>query len=222
VWKEIPLSLLAAFLVAVMANDRLIDKAGTSELTRIDGVVLLLFFVVFLYNSASIARDAAVVPGDASSAVSRPGPPGILIAAGFGFLILGGAAVVHGAVELARDWGFPETAVGATVVAVGTSLPELATSAVAAYRGNSDIAVGNVVGSNIFNIFFILGVSSLVRPLPFSSTDSLHLGGIAVASLLLLVFMRTGKKLVLDSWEASLFLCLYVVYVWLTLHRGAL
>jgi cation:H+ antiporter len=105
-------------------------------------------------------------------------------------------------------------------VALGTSLPELATSAVAACKGNSDIAVGNVIGSNIFNIFLILGVSSAIRPLPFSSADNLNVAMVVVASLLLLVFMRTGRRQVLDPWEAALFICLYVLYTSLSFAAG--
>jgi cation:H+ antiporter len=100
---------------------------------------------------------------------------------------------------------------GLTIVAVGTSLPELATSAVAAKKRNVEIAVGNVVGSNIFNIFFVLGISSLVKPLPFSMTNNVDIGVVILASLLLFAYMFTGKKRSLDRWEGMIFLIFYVV-----------
>jgi cation:H+ antiporter len=220
VWKEVPLSLLAALLVAVIANDRLIDGSGDSALTRVDGLVLLSFFIIFLYYSVGSARDVPAASDASPSVVSGLGLVIARVVSGLALLILGGASVVHGAVNMAGALGLTETVVGTTIVALGTSLPELATSAVAAYKGNSDIAVGNVVGSNIFNIFLILGVSSVIQPLPFSSADSLNVGMVAIASLLLLVFMRTGKRQVVDRWEAALFLCLYVLYVSLSFSGG--
>lgn len=213
VWKEIPLSLLAAVLVAIMANDRFIDGGSLSGLTRIDGLVLLCFFVIFLYYTASIARTI-----EGAEQVLPKGTPtltkiGVLIAIGFVALLVGSQWVVGGAVRLATALGVRETIVGLTIVAVGTSLPELATSAAAAYRGNADIAIGNVVGSNIFNIFFILGVSGLIRPIPFEPRANIDLGVLIVASLLLFLCMFTGKKRILDRWEAVIFLGAYAAYI---------
>jgi cation:H+ antiporter len=132
---------------------------------------------------------------------------------GFVALIVGSKWVVDGAVKLALSLGVSETAVGLTIVAVGTSLPELATSVMAAYRRNPDIAVGNVVGSNIFNIFFILGVSGLIRPIPFAPRTNIDIGVLLVASSLLFLWMFTGKRRTLDRWESGVFLVLYAVYL---------
>ena len=136
-----------------------------------------------------------------------------MIAAGLLILILGGKFVVDGAVELATAIGISQSTMGLTIVAVGTSLPELATSAMAAYKKNPEIAVGNIVGSNIFNIFFILGISSLIRPLPFGSQSNVDIGVLILASVLLFLFMFTGKKRKLDRWEAGLFLAIYTAYI---------
>jgi len=212
VWKEIPLSLLAALLVAIMANDRFIDGAASSGLTRIDGLVLLSFFVIFLYYTASIARTVEGTEQVVPKGAAGPTRIAILMIAGFAGLLLGSQWVVGGAVQLATALGIRQSVVGLTIVAVGTSLPELATSAAAAYRHNADIAVGNVVGSNIFNIFFILGVSSLIRPIPFEPRANLDLAVLTVASLLLFLCMFTGKRRTLDRWEAAIFLGLYAVY----------
>ena len=137
-----------------------------------------------------------------------------MMAIGFVALILGSQWVVDGAVKLATALGVSEAVIGLTIVAVGTSLPELATSATAAYRKNADIAVGNVVGSNIFNIFFILGISSLIRPIPFEPRANLDIGVLILASALLLIWMFTGRRRhVLERWQAAVFLSGYAIYV---------
>jgi cation:H+ antiporter len=137
----------------------------------------------------------------------------LLVAAGLVGLMLGGKWIVDGAVTLAESFGMSESLIGLTIVAVGTSLPELATSAVAAYKKNVEIAVGNVVGSNIFNIFFVLGISATIKPLPFPAKSSLDIAVVVLSSLLLFWFMFTGKKRSLDRWEGIVFLLLYVGYI---------
>lgn len=213
VWKEIPLSLLAAFLLGILANDRLIDNDGSSALTRTDGLVLLSFFVIFIYYTLGIAKriegSEALYPVKERSIKKTS----IMIVAGLLALISGGKLVADGAVDLATALGISQSTIGLTIVAVGTSLPELATSAMAAYKKNPEIAVGNIVGSNIFNIFFILGITSLIRPLPFAAKRNLDIGVLILANILLFLFMFTGKKRKLDRWEAGLFLIIYSAYI---------
>jgi len=213
VWKEIPLSLLAALLLGILANDRLIDNAESSTLTRTDGLVLLSFFVIFIYYTLGIAKriegSEALYPLKERSIKKIS----IMIVAGLLALISGGKLVVDGAVDLATALGISQSTIGLTIVAVGTSLPELATSAMAAYKKNPEIAVGNIVGSNIFNIFFILGITSLIRPLPFAAKRNLDIGVLILANILLFLFMFTGKKRKLDRWEAALFLVIYSAYI---------
>ena len=213
VWKEIPLSLLAAILVGILANDRLIDSHSSSALTRIDGLVFLSFFIIFLFYSVSIASNVEGIEDKVP--VKKYGIRRIiiLIIAGLFALIFGSKWVVTGATGLAGLLGVSQSLIGLTIVAMGTSLPELATSAVAAYKKNPDIAVGNVVGSNIFNIFFILGVSSIIRPIPFSARDNVDISVVILGSMLLFLSMFTGKKRILDRWEAGVFLVLYMGYV---------
>ena len=213
VWKEIPLSLLAAILVGILANDYLIDGNKFSTLTRIDGLVLISFFIIFLFYSASIAGDVAGIPEQLPAKQHGIMRIGIMIAAGLCGLIVGSRWVVTGASGLAEKLGVSQSLIGLTIVAVGTSLPELATSAMAAYKKNPDIAVGNVVGSNIFNIFFVLGVSSIIRPIPFGAGSNLNVGVAIAASLFLFVCMFTGKRRMLDRWEGGIFLVLYVGYI---------
>jgi cation:H+ antiporter len=109
--------------------------------------------------------------------------------------------------------GISQSVVGLTIVAIGTSLPELATSVVAARKGKPDIAVGNVVGSNIFNIFFVLGVSAIIKPISFNSRSNFDIGVVILASLLLFTFMFTGKKRSIDRWEGVVSLMLYGAYL---------
>ncbi len=219
VWKEIPLSLLAAGLLLVMANDVFVDGAGINALTRIDGIIFVSFFVIFLYYTFGIAGNQSADEQPAPRVYSGPASAG-LIALGLVGLVLGGQWIVNGAVAIAASLGLSDALIGLTVVAIGTSLPELATSAVAAYKKNADIAVGNVVGSNIFNIFWILGLSAFISPLPFAPVLTFDLWVTVGASALLFVWMFLGKRHILERWQGVVFVLLYVVYVAAIVWRG--
>ena len=213
VWREIPLSLLAAIVVGIAANDYFLDGATISILSRAEGLILLCFFIIFLYYSASIARNFEGVESAVPKAVLSLTRIGVMMAIGLVALIVGGQWVVDGAVKMATALGISESVIGLTIVAVGTSLPELATSAAAAYRKNPDIAIGNVVGSNIFNIFFILGISALIRPIPFGMQANFDIGVLMAASVALFLCMFMGKRHVLERWQAVSFLVGYAVYI---------
>ena len=144
----------------------------------------------------------------------------LLIVGGLVGLGVGGNWIVGGAVHVASRLGVSQSLIGLTIVAVGTSLPELATSAVAAYKRNAEIAVGNVIGSNIFNIFFVLGLSSLIKPLPFHPSSNVDIGAVILASLLLFLWMFTGKRRSLDRWEGIIFLVLYACYITFLVFKG--
>lgn len=220
VWKEIPFSLLAAVLLGILANDQLIDKTGFSTLTRIDGLVLLSFFVIFLYYSFAIAKEIEGMREHVPEHAYGLPKALFFVSLGLAGLTLGGQWIVSGAMHIAKYLGMSESLVGLTIVAVGTSLPELATSAMAAYRRNVEIAVGNVVGSNIFNVFFVLGVSSIIRPLPFQPGNNPDIGVLIIADLLLFTYMFTGKKRSLDRWEGLIFLIIYAGYLTFLIVRG--
>jgi cation:H+ antiporter len=212
VWKEIPLSLLAALLLGVLANDHLIDKSY-SALTAIDGLVFLSFFIIFIYYSVSIAKDIEGMGEHVPSKRYGLARSSVLVIAGLVGLALGGKWIVDGATHIALALGVSQSLVGLTIVAVGTSLPELATSAVAAHRGNVEIAVGNVVGSCIFNVFFVLGISSIIHPIAFETKNNADVGAAVLANVLLFAYMFTGKRRSLDRWEGIIFIVLYVGYV---------
>lgn len=223
VWKEIPFALLGAFVLFILANDSLIDGFSTSALTRVDGLILILFFLIFIYYifsliKTNLTKDKAIeVVGEKSVSTVKSS---LLVVTGIASLVIGGNWIVEGAMVFATSLGVSEVLIGLTIVAIGTSLPELATSAVAAYRGNVDIAVGNVVGSNIFNIFWILGVSSIIQPLPFSSVLTFDLIINIIATILLFSVFFVGKKHMLERWQGILFIILYIIYLAYLIFRG--
>ncbi|MEJ2637657.1 MAG: calcium/sodium antiporter [Calditrichia bacterium] len=210
VWKEIPFSLLAGVILFVLCNDRLFS-GGADVLSRGDGIILLIFFIIFMIYTFGIAkvesRDEAEVRILSTARII------LYILIGLLGLFIGGKLVVDNSVKLARLFGVSEKLIGLTIVSIGTSLPELFTSAVAAYKKQSDIAIGNVVGSNIFNVFFILGVSSVISPLPFQGALNLDIYVLIGVSALLFLTMFTGKKRTLDRWEAIMFVIFYIIYI---------
>lgn len=219
VWKEIPFSLLAAVVIGIMANDSLIDGRQVSEISRTDGMVLLAFFVIFLYYSFSIAFEIEGMEDEIPSKEHKLPVSLLFVGLGLIGLTFGGKFIVDSAVTIAKQFGMSDTLVGLTVVAVGTSLPELATSIIAAYKKNVEIAVGNVVGSNIFNIFFVLGVSSIIRPLPFGASGLFDLSVMIISGLLLFFFMFTGVRQRLDRWEGAFFIIFYFIYIFVLIKN---
>lgn len=210
VWKEIPVSLFAAVAVLLMANDVL--STGESVLSRLDGGILLVAFAFFLfYVFRTLRSDPSAVVIE--TAPMSKGRMALLIAVGLAGLIMGGKLTVTHAVTLAEHWGMSEKLIGLTVVAIGTSLPELATSVVAAFKKNTDIAVGNVIGSNIFNILFILGVTAVIRPLGFNTAFNTDLYLLIAGTVFLFVTMFTLKKHKLDRLEAGFLLAAFMGYM---------
>jgi cation:H+ antiporter len=205
--------LLAVVVLAVLANDRLIDHGAADALTRIDGLILLSFFTIFMYYTVAGALKVGGITEFIPSADLGILRAALFMGLGLAGLIAGGQLIVGGAVSIARQWGISEAVIGLTVVAFGTSLPELATSAIAARRGNADIAVGNVVGSNIFNILFVLGISAVIQPLPFRAESNIDIGTVLLATVLLFLFMFTGRRHAVDRWEGLLSIALYGAYI---------
>lgn len=221
VWKEIPLSLLAALLVFVMVNDVAVDGMGLNLLTRGDGLVLVAFFVIFLYYTFGIAKaqSTSIETHELTKTYSGWKSAGMILAGLVG-LVVGGQWIVNGATHIATNLGLSQALIGLTIIAIGTSLPELATSAVAAYKKNTDIAVGNVVGSNIFNIFWILGLSATIKPLPFNSILNLDIIVAIGAAAILFIIMFVGKRHTIGRKEGVLFILLYITYVTAIVMRG--
>ena len=218
-WKEIPISFGAALLFYMMANNFFFSD--TTAVLRIDGVVLLLCFVAFLFYvfkemkaGKEPIEEIIYIPKSNFKIWS-------LILLGLAGLIIGGQLVVDNGVKLATLLGISEKIIGLTIIAVGTSLPELLTSVVAALKKNSGIAIGNIIGSNIFNILLILSVSSLIAPIEFHSYFNLDLYILLGGTIFLFLSMFVGKKNRLDRWQSAFLLLFYLVYtgylVWLEL-----
>jgi len=218
VMSEIPFSLMAALLVGFLANAALFDQTPGLIISRLDGAILLFFFLLFMLYVFKVAREGNE---QADSYQERPMLQAIgLISLGMLALFLGGKWTVDGAVHIATLLGMSESFIGLTVVAIGTSLPELVTSAVAAKRRNTDIAVGNAVGSNIFNILWILGISAMVHPLPFNVLSNFDILMIIFASTLLILSVSLEKKKAVGRISGVIFLLCYVAYIVFLLERG--
>ncbi|NIP32806.1 calcium/sodium antiporter [Candidatus Saccharibacteria bacterium] len=217
-WKEIPLSLLAILLIFIMANDVLFDGAARDALTRIDGIVLLCFFIIFIYYTYGVGK----IKGQAEDGIRvyNTWIALAMILAGVAGLALGGKLAVDSAVKIAQMAGLSEAMIGLTIVAIGTSLPELAASAVAAYKRNPDIAIGNIIGSNIFNVFWVLGLSSVIRPLPFSTNLNIAVIFTIAVTIILFLFMFVGKRRILERWQGIGFVILYAAYLVYVVYQG--
>ena len=208
--REIPLSFVAILLLFFLANDFLLPDRHV--LSRLDGLILLTMFGLFLiYVYRQLKADPAEM--EDLDLVHSHGKIWLLILLGLAGLVIGGRLVVASAIGLATAMGIGEKIIGLTIVAAGTSLPELATSVVAALKKNNDIAVGNIIGSNIFNVFLILGVSCLIRPLGYDASFNTDLYLLGIGTIALLFFMFTGKRKQLDRWEAALLLAVFIVYM---------
>lgn len=217
VWKEIPISFFAALLLFFLANSFFSEN---EILSRIDGIILIVFFGLFLYYVfLQMKNDITLLDTNRKELSSFK--IGLLIFLGLAFLIIGGRLVVVNAVEIANALGISQTIIGLTIVAAGTSLPELATSVVAAIKKNNDIAVGNIIGSNIFNIFFILGISALIRPVDYNIKFNYDLYLLGAGTLLVFLAMFSGMRKKLDRWEAGILLLIYIGYTVLLIYREA-
>ena len=211
--NEIPLVLLSSLALVACASDIVLDGGVGNVIGRGDGILLLLFFAIFMRYTFSIAKSSGEESGEQIKLM--PIWKSLLfIVLGLAGLIVGGQLFVDGASGIARSLGVSESVIGLTLVAGGTSLPELATSVVAAVKKKPGIAIGNVIGSNLFNIFLVLGASATVSPLP--------LGNIGVSDMLMLVvssvlFWAAGwffKDKTITRIEGAIMVALYVGYIW--------
>ena len=212
VLKEIPLSLLAAIIIYVMTNDVLLSGESKDIVSLSDGLILLSFMAIFMYYLVHLAQTSGE-DEDLNIKNMSKSKSLLYIIGGLVFLVGGGKLFVDSAVNLALSFGMSKAVIGLTIVAIGTSLPELATSVVAALKKNSDIAVGNIVGSNIFNVFFILGVSALISPLPKGNITDIDFYVCIFASLALLASGYLMGRHKVTKPEGIIFLLCYVLYL---------
>lgn len=209
---EVPISLMAASVMLLLVNDQFFTKGASMELSRGESMILLIgfgLFLLYVYRSMSGVTD--LDEGGKIKIYSTWISIGLVIA-GLAMLVGGGKLVVDNAIAIAHHAGLSERIIGLTILAAGTSLPELATSSVAAYRKNTDIAIGNVVGSNIFNVLFILGTTGLIHPVSYNKALNFDVYILMASTVLLMVFMFTMGRRQLDRWEAFILLAGYVTY----------
>ncbi|WP_071394118.1 calcium/sodium antiporter [Bacillus tuaregi] len=214
--KEIPFTFLASAVLLVLISDAALHGFNENFITRSDGLIFLLFFSIFLYYIFEVARKSreAVKEEKETRETVSWSKNGLLTIGGLAAIIFGGELVVNHATEIAYSFGMSETLVGLTIVAVGTSLPELITSITAAMKRESEIALGNIVGSNIFNIFFVLGSASVISPLAVDSKIYIDVLLLMMITVVLFIFSRThftiGKR---EGFILSVAYILYMVYI---------
>lgn len=211
-WLEIPMSLLAAVSLYFLVSDVQFDSTDFNFLSRTDGIILLLFFSIFLVYNIKVSQNGT--SDESSKRIDLSYLKSfIFLIIGFAGLALGGNLIVNSAVELASMIGMSERVIGLTIVSIGTSLPELATSIAAVRKRNVDIAIGNVVGSNIFNIFLVLGISIVTNPFRINQDSIFDIYVNILAGILLFAFIFIGKGRQLVRWEGFLFLSIYIIYM---------
>ena len=210
---DIPMSIIAGILVyGEVAVQSPFGEEGRG-ISRMGGIILLLLFCIFLYSTFRHAKDH---PDDAGAEQIQPMSTGkaiLMMLVGIAGLVIGGEMIVKSAVDLATRCGVSEAVIGLTVVALGTSLPELATSVMAAFKHNCDIALGNVIGSNIFNVFFVLATSAMVRPLPAYEGIEVDAWMAALGSILVWLLVKTNRERELKRWGGAVLLLVYAGYL---------
>lgn len=223
---EIPMVILSSVLLLVLGNSGWLDGSGINQVSRVSGIFLLVFFLLFMrYTFASAKRPELSVPEKESGDDRNAAPEMavwkavVYVLAGLAALVWGGDKFVDGASGIASALGVSDAVIGLTIVAAGTSLPELATSIVAAAKGKPGLAIGNVIGSNIFNIFMVLGCSAVVRELPFAGIDSFDLVTLMVSSVLFWLFAKVYGKRTITRAEGALLVLCYVAYITVRLIR---
>lgn len=218
--KEIPLCILSSIALLVCANDVWLDHGPENTISITDGLLLICFFLIFLGYTFAIASQGSQ-EGDAEEEIKQlPMWRSLLyIVGGLAALISGGSLFVDGASGIARSLGVSESVIGLTLVAGGTSLPELATSIVAALKKNPEIAIGNVIGSNLFNIFFVLGCSASITPLRLTGITNMDLFVLVGASILLWLFGLFFAKRTITRIEGSILILCYITYTAVLIHN---
>ena len=207
--KEIPFSLAITLLLLVLSNAILGQKENI--LTRFEAFIFLLLFIAFLYYTFTQSTKEENIEAIQTKPMTKA-KIWALIVIGLSLLVAGGRMVVTGAENIALDLGISEKIIALTIVAAGTSLPELVTSVVAASKKNSDIAIGNVVGSNIFNILFILSVSGLIHPVTYVTSFNREMLLLIGGTIILILYMFVGKRYKIDRWEGALLLGVFLAY----------
>lgn len=213
--KDFPFAILSSFVLLIISGDLMFAGSSKNILSRADGIILLILFGIYMYYLIEIALESRklAVTTESTEEIKElsTGKSLILCIGGIVGIILGGKFVVDSASSIALAWGMSESLVGLTIVAIGTSLPELVTSIVASTKGESDIALGNVIGSNIFNIFFILGISCFIHPIAVGPGVFTDMFILLIISIVAYVFAVTKKSI--NRIEGAVLTLSYIVYM---------
>ena len=220
---EIPMVILSSIVLLVLGNSSWINGSGANEVSRVEGILLLIFFLLFMRYTFASAKNPEIAAGQQQESAPEKEMPMwrsiLYVIIGLGALVWGGDRFVGGASGIAAGIGISEAVIGLTIVAAGTSLPELATSIVAATKGRQGLAIGNVIGSNIFNVLMVMGVSATISPLPFGSIGNLDLMTLFVASLLFFIFGWLFKERTITRFEGAILTLGYIAYIAVLLSR---
>lgn len=209
--KDIPLNIIVTSLLIILGMNYTLFGLGKDQLSRIDGVLLLMIFIWYLWSS--FKSDSSDDEEDSQIKEYSTLVSTLMILGGLAGLIVGGKLFVSGATELAKAFGVSDKFIAITVMAAGTSMPELATCVVAALKGRGQLALGNILGSNISNILLILGGASIIRPLSFAGMTSVDLGTVLICSIFILLSAYAFKKKALDRFEGAILLLMEVAYM---------
>lgn len=211
--RDIPLNIGVTVLLILLGMSGTIFRTGTDMLSRVDGIILLAVFAWYMWTS--FRNDSADSSEESEESKTYSiGISALMIAGGLAALVFGGRLFVNAATEIAKGFGVSDKFIAVTVLAAGTSMPELATSAVAAFKGKGQLALGNILGSNISNILLILGGSALIHPLSFTGMTVIDLGAVLAGALFILASAYIFKKKKLDRVEGSILVLMEAAYMW--------
>ncbi|SEA27435.1 cation:H+ antiporter [Alistipes timonensis JC136] len=213
--RDIPFGVLVSLLLLALAQDSLFCKTAADRIGRIDGAVMIGLYVALMwYTIRKTKRPEAAAPTESSKAPMPGWLMSVMIVGGLAGLVFGGEMFLRSATSIARSLGISESVIAITLVAGGTSLPELASSLVSLFKGKADMALGNVIGSNIANILLILGVSATINPLSMGGITVRDLLMVLLSSVVVFLAAFTFKRKAVDRWEGTLFVAIYIAYIW--------
>lgn len=217
--RDLPVGVAASLVLCIVLADEVLRTGHPARIGRTEGAAMLALYILSIWAAARSARREQPADDSAPAQPMAGWAMALMIVGGLGALVGGGEIFLHNATAIARKLGVSESVIAITLVAGGTSLPELASSVAAVVKGRSDIALGNVVGSNIANILLVLGLSATASPLVPGGIDGVTLGAVVLGSLLLCLAAFTFRRRSLDRWEGAIFLVIYGAYLWWLLSK---
>ena len=213
--RDIPFGVLVSPLLLALAQDSLLCKGAADRIGRLDGAAMLALYILLMwYTIRKTKRPEATAPTEGSKAPMAAWLTAVMIVGGLAGLVFGGEMFLRSATSIAHSLGVSESVIAITLVAGGTSLPELASSLVSLFKGKAEMALGNVIGSNIANILLILGVSATIHPLSMGGITVWDLLMVLLSSVVVFLAAFTFKRKAIDRWEGALFVAIYAVYIW--------